>query len=439
MKKKRLCALLLTMSMCFPLCTMNVFAETEATDAVVETIDEADEESAVSETVTPEGTSIEEDHQEDTVSLDDSADQPSVTETAEDEKDESSKEENASAGEEVTGVTADFEVTSNADAAEEAEETESSDIESTEEMTTAAGATTEVSVEIPNTTAEGVIIEEPAQEQEAVFKDADDYWYQDSRGWYITDNNGNKYRNFWYSSSRYNATYYLGSDGYMVTGAGWHKIEGKWYYLTGSGVLQTGWRKVGGYYYYLDEIDGHMHTGWTKVAGKWYYMNSSGIMLTGWQRVGGQWYYMNGSGVMLTGWQKIGGQWYYMNGSGVMLTGWQRIGGTWYYMNSSGIMQTGWIRLSGKWYYLNSSGAMVTGWVSSSGKWYWMDSSGAMATDTLIYNVGSDGSMKPPYYYVGSDGVMVTNKWVDFSFEDGSEAWLHFDANGELDDIDEIN
>ncbi|WP_243144277.1 hypothetical protein, partial [Lactonifactor sp. BIOML-A4] len=29
----------------------------------------------------------------------------------------------------------------------------------------------------------------------------------------------------------------------------------------------------------------------------------------GWQRIGGTWYYLNGSGVMQTGWVKIGSTW----------------------------------------------------------------------------------------------------------------------------------
>ena len=37
-----------------------------------------------------------------------------------------------------------------------------------------------------------------------------------------------------------------------------------------------------------------------------------------------KWYYLNGSGAMQTGWEKVSGKWYYLDGSGVMQTGWEK-------------------------------------------------------------------------------------------------------------------
>ena len=54
--------------------------------------------------------------------------------------------------------------------------------------------------------------------------------------------------------------------------------------------------------------------------------------MTGWQAINGKWYYMNGSGEMQTGWQAINGRWYYLDGSGAMQTGWQAINGKYYYL-----------------------------------------------------------------------------------------------------------
>ncbi|WP_278321243.1 hypothetical protein [Lactonifactor longoviformis] len=49
---------------------------------------------------------------------------------------------------------------------------------------------------------------------------------------------------------------------------------------------------------------------------------------------GKTWYYLNGSGAMQTGWQKIGSKWYYLYSSGAMAADtW--VGN--YYVNSSGV------------------------------------------------------------------------------------------------------
>ncbi|POP30107.1 PspC family transcriptional regulator, partial [Lactonifactor longoviformis] len=65
------------------------------------------------------------------------------------------------------------------------------------------------------------------------------------------------------------------------------------------------------------------------------------------------WYYLNGSGAMQTGWYKVGNTWYYSSSSGAMQTGWQYLGGKWYYLRDSGAMASNtWV---GR-YYVNGSG-----------------------------------------------------------------------------------
>ncbi len=70
-----------------------------------------------------------------------------------------------------------------------------------------------------------------------------------------------------------------------------------------------------------------MQTGWQFVDGHWYYMNISGVMQTGFQNVGKEKCYFDKNGVMQTGWQFIDNAWYYFNNSGYLLKGEQTIAG----------------------------------------------------------------------------------------------------------------
>ena len=84
-----------------------------------------------------------------------------------------------------------------------------------------------------------------------------------------------------------------------------------------------------------------MAVGWVKVDGSWYYMDGSGAMQTGWINDNGTWYYTGPNGVMATGWLEEGGAHYYLRGDGSMATGWREMDGAWYYFDGSGRMATG--------------------------------------------------------------------------------------------------
>lgn len=183
----------------------------------------------------------------------------------------------------------------------------------------------------------------------------------------------------------------------------WVVIQGKKYHFDSKGLMSARWLQQGKSWYWLGN-DGAMKTGWAKVGGKWYYMASNGVMQTGWQKVSSKWYYLASSGAMKTGWVEDGPSWYYCNGSGVMLTGWQKVRSKWYYLSpSNGKMKTGFYSVGDTRYYSNSSGAMLTGWQKISNEWYYFAGSGAMQMSKWISNK----------YWVGSDGVMATNSWVD--------------------------
>lgn len=231
---------------------------------------------------------------------------------------------------------------------------------------------------------------------------------------------------------------------------GWLSLNGKWYYMDGSGAMTTGWQLVDGTWYYMYD-SGAMTTGWQYVDGAWYYMDGSGAMTTGWQLVNGTWYYMYDSGVMSTGWQLVDGTWYYMEESGAMKTGWLAVqvgehqhyftGKTikefeWYYFSGSGAMVTGWVyeepeaksHKSG-WYYMDEDGRLHNGWLQSGGAWYYIsistnESAGAQERGGMLADSGltvrkQNGT--EDHYWFKPDGKMACNEIVKESFygEDG--------------------
>ena len=114
-------------------------------------------------------------------------------------------------------------------------------------------------------------------------------------------------------------------------------------------------------------------TGWVSTSDGWMYQ-INGNDTTGWQNVNGTWYFMNGSGIMQTGWVLSNGKWYYMNANGSMATGWINVNGKWYFLNNAGDMATGWVLTNDKWYYLDGDGHMLAN--TSVGS-YKLDASGA--------------------------------------------------------------
>lgn len=210
-------------------------------------------------------------------------------------------------------------------------------------------------------------------------------------------------------------TYRFDSAGWMMTG--WQMINSKWYYYGGKsdGAKKIGWQKVGGKWYYMDPTTAAMKTGkldlrtynsstWT-MEGNIYLLSSSGAMRTGWVKESGKWYYYQSSGAMAMGTIfNTGGKWYLVDHSGVMQTGIQeaKIGNTTYqyYFSSSGAMKSGWQKVSGKWYYFSA------------------DRNGLYPMQKNKWISGK--------YWVGSDGVMATNAWVDNGryYVDGNGKWV---------------
>ncbi len=110
-------------------------------------------------------------------------------------------------------------------------------------------------------------------------------WIKDSKGWKyrnsdgilakgttVTDLDGNKVEKILWQKAG-NEYYAFGSDGYLVTGWIYDKLEDKWYYCDENMGKLYGWynEPQDGYWYYLSLSTGEALTGWQSINGKDYY------------------------------------------------------------------------------------------------------------------------------------------------------------------------
>ena len=262
-----------------------------------------------------------------------------------------------------------------------------------------------------------------------------------------------------------NGRYYVGSDGAWVKGAqkqevkkqGWVQSGSSWYYLTAEGnVVRNAW--IGNYWL---GSDGRMATS-SWVDGGRYYVGSNGAWVRGaqkqeekkqgWVKEGSSWYYFNQGIMVRNAWQ--GNYWlgsdgrmatsswvdndrYYVGSDGVWVKGaqkqeekkqgWVKDGNSWYYYNQGERTKNAWVGS----YWLGSEGKMVTGaWVDN-GRYYVGDNGvwdrnakkeekkkiGWVKTDNIWYYYDGEGILAKNKwagnYWLGSDGKMVKNAWVD--------------------------
>lgn len=152
-------------------------------------------------------------------------------------------------------------------------------------------------------------------------------------------------------SSKGSATMYFYPRGNKKFGQAatlWQTIEGKRYYFSPSGILQTGFHVIDGKGYYFapsGKARGQMQTGFHTVKERICYFGSDGAVVKGWQTIDGKRYYFIPSGSkscgMAMGLVKVDGKQYYFAESGKsrgqMQTGWQTIEGTQYYFDENGV------------------------------------------------------------------------------------------------------
>ena len=248
-------------------------------------------------------------------------------------------------------------------------------------------------------------------------------WVQSGASWYYLDANGRVVRNAWIGN------YWLGTDGRMATSS-W--VDNGRYYVGSNGLWvqgakkqetpkpaekKQGWVKSGSDWYYFDQNG-------TLVRNKWagnYWLGTDGRMATSSWVDNGR-YYVGSTGLWdknakkqeekKQGWVKSGSDWYYYENGTLVRNKWAGN----YWLGTDGKMVTNsWVD-NGR-YYVGSNGLWdknakkqetskstdnKKGWVKSGSDWYYYDDNGTLARNKWAGN-----------YWLGTDGKMVTNSWVD--------------------------
>ena len=241
-------------------------------------------------------------------------------------------------------------------------------------------------------------------------------WTKAGNTWFYYDAQGNQVKNTWVGS------YWIGSDGKMVTNS-W--VDGGKYYVGSQGwwvkdakkpadaqktpEKKTGWSKNGNSWYYYDAQGNQIKNAWVGS----YWIGSDGKMVTDRWVDGGK-YYVGSQGwwekdtVKKTGWTQTGNTWYLYDNEGNIVK--NRWSGN-YWLGTDGKMVTNsWV--DGGKYYVGADGKWVSdalkpgetrkGWTKAGSTWYFFNDKGNQVKNAWVGN-----------YWIGSDGKMVTNSWVD--------------------------
>ena len=237
-------------------------------------------------------------------------------------------------------------------------------------------------------------------------------WVKTGNAWYFYNQNGTLKRNAWAGN------YWLGADGRMATNA-W--VDNNRYYVGNDGAWikdygnKSGWQKEGSAWYY--------YKNGTLVRNAWagnYWLGADGRMATNaW--VDNNRYYVGNDGAWIkdygnkSGWQKEGSAWYYYKNGTLVRNAWAGN----YWLGADGRMATNaWV--DNNRYYVGNDGAWIkdygnkSGWQKEGSAWYYYKNG------TLVRNAWAGN------YWLGADGRMATNAWVDNGryYVDGNGLWI---------------
>ena len=269
-------------------------------------------------------------------------------------------------------------------------------------------------------------------------------WVKTGNTWYFYNQNGTLARNTW------SGNYWLGADGRMATNA-W--VDGGRYYVGSNGLWVQGAQKPAAA---KSEVK---KQGWVQNGSAWNYYYQGNIVRNSW--VGSYWLGNDGR-MAISSW--VDGGHYYVGANGVWdktvkkqetpkpevkKNGWVKEGNAWYFYYQGQITRNEWVGS----YWLGSDGKMATsswvdngryyvganglwdksakkqevksevkknGWIKEGNTWYYYEN-GTLARNKWV------GS-----YWLGADGKMATNAWVDNDryYVDGSGAWVKNAGHG---------
>ena len=269
-------------------------------------------------------------------------------------------------------------------------------------------------------------------------------WVQNGSAWNYYYQ-GNIVRNAWIGG------YWLGADGRMATSS-W--VDGGRYYVGANGVWDKTVKKQEAP---KPEVK---KNGWVKEGSTWYYYENGALARNKWIS---STYWVGADGKMATSSWVDNGR-YYVGANGAWVKdakkpeaakpvekkqGWVKEGNAWYFYYQGQITKNAWVGS----YWLGSDGKMVTsswvdngryyvgtnglwdksakkqeakaevkknGWVKEGNTWYYYEN-GTLARNKWAGN-----------YWLGADGKMATNAWVDNGryYVDGSGAWVKNAGHG---------
>ena len=261
-------------------------------------------------------------------------------------------------------------------------------------------------------------------------------WVKTGNAWYLYNQNGTLARNAWAGN------YWLGADGRMVTNA-W--VDNGRYYVDANGAWVKGAQKPAV----------AQKQGWVQNGSAWNYYYQGNIVRNTW--IGSYW--LGTDGRMATNSWVDNGR-YYVGENGVWdktvkkpevkKNGWVKEGSTWYYYENGALARNKWVgnywlgtdgkMATSSWvdngrYYVDGNEAWVRdakkpeaakpvekkqGWVKEGNTWYYYEN-GILARNKWAGN-----------YWLGADGKMATNSWVDNGryYVDGSGAWVKNAGHG---------
>ena len=196
---------------------------------------------------------------------------------------------------------------------------------------------------------------------------------------------------------------------------GWVKTGNAWYFYNQKGALvRNSW--AGSYWL---GADGKMATNAWVDNGR-YYVGANGAWVKGAQSQATATQNQVTSNATKQGWVQSGNAWYYYNNGSLVVNKWAGN----YWLGADGRMATNsWV--DNNRYYVGNDGAWVKdakrsevkkqGWVKESNAWYFHNTDGTLARNKWAGN-----------YWLGADGRMVTNSWVDNNryYVGSNGAWI---------------